>query len=217
MSLPVITRSLSSRVPVPGAGQRRAGGSAWVASIVADPADGALKLAAGGSTLAAESSRCGGAVDSFSGSSTSAANGAPAHHRWCIEATPSRCGEATMAAVRPHAMAITQRTRLAPNVVTSDSVTPIPRQLVPDIQQPHFWRETGRSVRHRVPANDFWHKAAARRRPPLQASPMKLSTTVRRGLSALVSSSAIDCHVPSPRRPCSTGTLTDGGASRGRT
>ena len=45
----------------------------------------------------------------------------------------------------------------------------------------------------------------------------KLSRTWRVALSALGSSSAIDCHVPSASRPARTGTVIDGAASSGST
>ena len=45
----------------------------------------------------------------------------------------------------------------------------------------------------------------------------KPSRTVRVALSAFGSSRQIDCHVPSPIRPPTTGTVSDGGASSGST
>ena len=45
----------------------------------------------------------------------------------------------------------------------------------------------------------------------------KLSRTLRLVLSRFGSTSAIDCHVPSARRPPTTGTVTDGGMSSGST
>jgi hypothetical protein len=86
------------------------------------------------------------------------------------------------------------------------------------------------AVRHRMrhPARDEAAGTAAGRsmvvmRHRMHAVPeiaepqagRKESRTWRRWLSTFVSSTAIDCQVPSARRPPMTGMLTDGGASSG--
>ena len=55
------------------------------------------------------------------------------------------------------------------------------------------------------------------RRPPDCQPARKLRRTVRVALSGFGSSRQIDCHVPSASRPPTTGTVSDGDASSGRT